>query len=84
MPYFLLYGNNMKTELKNCNLLLDVDDRCLLHSHQNVRFIERNLNSDFNNLCKWFIDNRLSIHKSNLPLTIIRNENTIKQYSLVE
>ena len=54
----LLYVNGMKTALKNCDFQLYTDDTCILHSHQNVTFIERNLNYDFNNLCKWFIDNK--------------------------
>ena len=32
----------MKTELKNCDLWLYADDTCILYSHQNVKFIERN------------------------------------------
>ena len=58
-----------------------------------------NLNFDFNNLCEWFIGNKLSIHsgedkvkcilfkrgnKSNLSITITQNENAVKQYSEVE
>ena len=56
-----LYVNSMKTALKNCDLWLYTNDTCILHSHQNVKFIERNLNYDFNNLGEWFIDNKLSI-----------------------
>ena len=51
----------MKTALQNSGLRLYADDACILYSHQNVKFIERNLNYDFNNLCEWFIDNKLSI-----------------------
>ena len=58
----LLNVNDMKTALKSCDLRLYADDTCILYSHQNVKFIERNLNYDFNNLCEWFIDNKLSIH----------------------
>ena len=89
----------MKTTLKNCDLWLHADDTCILYSHENVKFIERNLNYDFKNLCEWFIDNKLSIHfgedktksilfkrgnKSNLSLNITRNEKVIKQHSVVE
>ena len=57
------------------------------------------LNYDFNNLCEWFIDNKLSIYfgedktksilfergdKSNLSLNITRNENAIEQHSVVK
>ena len=96
---FLLYVNDMKTALKNCDLRLYADDTCILYSHQNFKFIERNLNYDFNNLCKWFIDNKLSIHfgedktksilfkrgnKSNLSLNVTQNKNVIKQHSVVK
>ena len=89
----------MKTALKNCDLYLYADDACILYSHQNVNFFEINLNHDFNNLCEWLIDNKLSIHfgedktksilckrgnKSNFSLKITRNENVIKQQSVVE
>ena len=33
-----------------------------LYFHQNVKFIKRNLSSEFNNLCQWFIDDKFSIH----------------------
>ena len=80
----------MKAALKSCNFWPYADDLCILYSKQNVKFIERNLNYDFNNLCEWFLDNKLSIHfgedktksilfkrgnKSNLSLNITRNEN---------
>ena len=90
---FLLFVNDMKNKLKNCDLRLYVDDTCILYSHQHVKFIERNSNFDFNNLCKWFIDNKFSIHfgedktksilfktgnKSNLSLNITRNEKALR------
>ena len=95
---FLLYVNDMKTELKNCGLRLYAGDTCILYSHQYIKFIERNLNYDFNNLYEWFIDNKLSLHfgedktksilfkrgnKSNLSLSITWNENVTKQHSVV-
>ena len=89
----------MKTVLKNCDLGLYADDTGILYNHQNVKFIERNSNYDFNSLCEWFIDNKLSVHfgedktksilfkrgnKSNLSLNTTRNEHVIKQHSVVE
>ena len=83
----------MKTALKNCELRLYADDTCIRYSHQNVKFIERNLNYDFNNLSEWFIDNKRSINfgedktksmlfkrgnNSNFSLNITRNENVLK------
>ena len=71
----------------------------ILYSHQNRTFIVNNLNHDFNNLCEWFICNKLCIHfgenktksnllkrekKSNLSLNITQNEKAMKQHSVVK
>ena len=89
----------MKTALKNCDLRLYADDTSILYSHQSVKFIERNLNYDFNSLWEWFINNKLSIHfvedktksilfkganKSNPSLNITQNEKALKQHSVVK
>ena len=95
---FLLYVNDMKSVLTDCGLRLYADDTCLISSDENVSFIEKHLNTDFNSLCEWFIDNKLSMHlreyktfilfkkgKKQYPaLNITRNENNIKQFSVVE
>ena len=43
---FLLFVNDMKVALKNCGLRFYADHMCILYSHQNIKFIERNLNYD--------------------------------------
>ena len=30
--------------------------------HRDVKGIEKQLNKDFENICDWFVDNKLSIH----------------------
>ena len=45
------------------NLLLYVDDSCLMCQHKDIAIIEiKKLNEDFENICDWFVDNKLSIH----------------------
>ena len=45
------------------NLLLYVDDSCLMRQHKDIVIIEiKKLNEDFENICAWFVDNKLSIH----------------------
>ena len=62
-PILLLVEvNDMKTALKNCDLQPDTDDTSIFYSHQNVKFIERNLDFDFKNLCELFIDNKFSTY----------------------
>ena len=34
----------------------------ILYQHKDVVQIEKRLNKDFENLCDWFVDNKLSIH----------------------
>ena len=35
---------------------------CILYQHKDVMEIKKRLNEDFENLCDWFVDNKLSIH----------------------
>ena len=46
----------------NSNLFLYADDSCLMFQHKEVEEIEKVLNNDFENICDWFVDNKLSIH----------------------
>ena len=57
-----MYVNDMKIAVETCDLLLYADDACLVYTDQNITNVETNLNTDFNSLCDWFIDNKLSIH----------------------
>ena len=43
----------------NSNLLLYADDSCLMFQHKEVEEIERVLKND---ICDWFVSNKLSIH----------------------
>ena len=58
---FLLYVNDM-LQAVNSELLLYADDICLIYMGKDTRTITEQLNRDFNSLCKWLLDNKLSIH----------------------
>ena len=58
---FLLYVNDMSNSV-DCDLLLYADDSCLVFTGHDVKSIEQNLNRNFNSLCDWFVENKLSIH----------------------
>ena len=58
---FLLYINDMPQAV-SCDLFLYADDSCLVYQDKDIKVIERRLNTDFSNLCDWFVDNKLSIH----------------------
>ena len=58
---FLIYVNDM-SQAVNCDLYLYADDSCLVYTGRDVSSIEDTLNKNFNSLCDWFVENRLSIH----------------------
>ena len=45
-----------------CNLFLYADDTCLVCQHKDINEIEKQLNKDFESICDWFAENKLSIH----------------------
>ena len=78
---FLLYVNDMKSAVTDCHLRLYADDTCLLFSDENVSSIEKHLNVNFNSLCEWFIDNKLSIYLKEDKTKCILFKKGKKQYS---
>ena len=61
---FLIYINDMSQAVK-CNLFLYADDTCLVCQHKDNNEIEKQLNKDFQSICDWFVNNKLSIHFGN-------------------
>ena len=59
---FLLYVNDMPQAVNSELLLYADDETCLIYKGKDTKTIEEQLNRDFNSLCEWFIDNKLSIH----------------------
>ena len=58
---FSIYINDMPQAVTSA-LLLYADDSCVLYQHNDVLQIEKRLNEDFENLCDWIVDNKLSIY----------------------
>ena len=58
---FLIYVNDMPEAVKS-NLLLYTDDSCLKYQYKDIRKIGQILKKDFENICNWFVDNKLSVH----------------------
>ena len=58
---FLLYVNDMKSAV-TCKLLLYADDSALLVSDKCVSKIENVLSEELQNISKWLVDNKLSLH----------------------
>ena len=57
----LIYVNDMLQAVKS-TLLFYADDSCILYQHKEVDEIEKHLYKDFENICDWFVDNKLIIH----------------------
>ena len=58
---FLLYINDISQSIE-CEVLLYADDTCLLFQHKDTMIIKEQLNKNFQSLCDWFLDNKLSVH----------------------
>ena len=52
--------SNLKTV--SIYLFLYAYDSCLIFTGKNLKIIEEKLNRNFNSLCDWFVENKLSIH----------------------
>ena len=58
---FHIYANDMPQTVKS-NLFLYIHDSCLIYQHRGVEENGKQLNKDLENICNWFVDNKLSIH----------------------
>ena len=58
---FLIYIIDMSQAVK-FNYFLYANDTCLVCQHKDINEIEKQLNKDFESICDWFVDNKLSIH----------------------
>ena len=56
-----MYIKNISQTVK-CNLSLYADDACLVCQHNDINETEKELNKDFESICDWFVNNKLSIH----------------------
>ena len=76
---FLIYVNDMPQAV-NSILFLHVGDSCLIFQHEEVEEIERILNNDFENICDWFVDNKLSINfgEDNTNSNLFASQSKIK------
>ena len=43
-------------------MLLFTDESCLMYHYKDIAITKKILNEDFENVCDWFVDNKLSIH----------------------
>ena len=58
---FLIYVNDMPQAVKS-NLFLYADDSCLMYQHRDVEETQKQQNKDSENVCDWFVYNKLRIY----------------------
>ena len=59
-------------------LLWYADDSYILHQRTGADEIEKHLDKDFENICDWFVDNKLSTHfgeDKTKSIIFLKNEN---------
>ena len=61
------------SQVVHSDLFLYVEGSCLMFQHKNVKEIEKALNNDFENICDWFVDSKLSFHFDKDKIIVIRN-----------
>ena len=59
---FLLHFNDSVNALVHCNVVKYADDTVLFIACQNIKMVEKLLNEDFHNICRWLEENELIIN----------------------
>ena len=63
------------------NLILYATDLCLMYQHKDIVTIRKILDEDFENICDWFVDKKLSINFGD-DKTIRYKEIKVQPYKL--
>ena len=93
---FLLYVNELP-QSSDAGSYFYADDTCIFYQYD-VKKTENVLNKEFSSLCRWFIDNKLSIHfgedktksilfskaRDLMEFNITFEDHSIKQHKTVE
>lgn len=82
----LLYINDIVPALSDSHAHIYADNTSIFYQDMEVTENGNVLNKEFENVCKWYVDNKLSFFsvKKNLPeLDIIYSNNRIKRFHMV-
>ena len=60
--FSLLYINDLPRAVTDYDIRLYADDTCISFKDKQVNIINDKIYQDFNTLCDWFLDKKLSIH----------------------
>ena len=61
-PLIFIFHIHDMAQFVYCDLLLYADDSGLVFTDSNLNNIENKLNTNFNSLCDWFVEKKLSLH----------------------
>ena len=75
---FLVYINDLPHCLKNCALKLYADDTDISASTSNLKYIEKLINEDLDNINKWLIANKLSLNVIKTKYMILLHAKNLK------
>ena len=67
---FLIYVNEIPSTVNNCDISLYADDTVLFCSAKTTNELKQKLNSDLQNLSRWFGANRLTLNTSEFKFMV--------------
>ena len=79
---FILYINDLKSAIRNCNTFLFADDTCLLNSNTKLKTIEKNLNYDLKMLYKWLCASKISLNITKTEVVLFHHDNKTIDHEL--
>ena len=79
---FLIYINDLHTEIKYCTTRHFADDTNLLIKNKSLKQLKKHLNLDLRYQCKWLKANKISLNASKTELIIFRHPNKELNYEL--
>ena len=72
---FLIYINDLNSAIKYCRVQHFADDTNLLISNKSPKVIQKYINLDLKNLCKWLRANKISLNTSKTELLVFKHPN---------
>ena len=72
---FLIYINDLHKSIKYSTTRHFADDTCLLNRNKSPKQLQKQLNLDLRNLCKWLKANKISLNASKTELLVFRHPN---------
>ena len=79
---FLIFTNDLPTQLHHCSSILFTDDTTLYKSHRNLTFLQWCIQDDMNRLMKYFRINKLTLNLSKTVCVLLQKNKQSKEITL--